>query len=72
MRTILLSITALALSGCGLNPKQLSAMDGVMCFAFRGYGVENTTVVVGGASKPSHVSTSATCEVSVVNAEPKK
>lgn len=67
MKPLLLSITALALSACGLTPKQLQALDGVMCNAGEGYGIKMTTVVIGGASRPSLVSTSASCEVSVVN-----
>jgi hypothetical protein len=38
-------------AGCGLNPKQLKALDGAMCTKTAGYGVSNTTTIVGGASK---------------------
>jgi starvation-inducible outer membrane lipoprotein len=54
-KLILLSITALALSACGLTPKQLQAVDGAMCTKTSGYGVSNTTVIVGGASKSQGV-----------------
>lgn len=42
---------AILLSGCGLNPKQLQALDGAMCTVTEGYGVKNTTAIVAGASK---------------------
>jgi hypothetical protein len=67
MKTILLSITALALSACGLTPKQLQALDGVMCNAWTGYGATLTTVIVGGASRPTGVQTTPACAVSIVN-----
>lgn len=51
MKLILLSITALALSACGLTPKQLQALDGAMCTKTAGYGVSNTTTILAGASK---------------------
>jgi hypothetical protein len=64
---ILTILAAALLAGCGLTPKQLSAMDGVMCNSWRGMGAEVTTVVVGGASKPASVATNASCEVNVTN-----
>jgi hypothetical protein len=44
-------LAALVLPGCGLNPKQLQALDGAMCTKTAGYGVSNTTTIVAGASK---------------------
>lgn len=44
-------VAAIALAGCGLNPKQLQALDGAMCTKTSGYGVTNTTSIVAGASK---------------------
>lgn len=51
MKTILLSITALALSACGLTPKQMQALDGALCTKTAGYGITNTTAIVAGAAK---------------------
>lgn len=42
---------AAALAGCGLNPKQLQALDGAMCTITEGFGVKNTTAIVAGTSK---------------------
>lgn len=50
MKTSLL-IVALALSGCGLTPKQMKELDGAMCTKTAGYGISNTTTIVAGASK---------------------
>ncbi len=66
---ILLSITALALSACGLNPKQLQALDGAMCTRTAGAGVSNTTTIVGGASKSDGIMVNgADCSITSVGA----
>ena len=51
MKTISLTILALALSACGLTPKQMEKLDGAMCTKTAGYGITNTTTIVAGASK---------------------
>lgn len=51
MRTLISLTLALALSACGLTPKQMQALDGAMCTKTAGYGVTNTTTIVAGASK---------------------
>lgn len=48
---VLFLASALSLTGCGLNPKQLQALDGAMCNITEGYGVKSTTTIVAGASK---------------------
>lgn len=63
MRPICLLILAAALSGCGLTPKQLKALDGVMCHHGSGYGITSTTVVVGGASKGKGTQVTPDCGV---------
>lgn len=55
MKLILLPMIALAVSACGLTPKQLQALDGAMCTKTAGYGVSNTTSIVGGASKSNGI-----------------
>lgn len=55
MTKLTILIAALLLTGCGLTPKQLQAVDGAMCTRTAGYGVSNTTVIVGGASKSQGV-----------------
>jgi hypothetical protein len=55
MKLILLSITALAVSACGLTPKQMQALDGALCTKTAGYGISNTTSIVGGASKSNGI-----------------
>jgi hypothetical protein len=39
------------LTACGLTPNQIKALDGVMYNKTKGYGVESTTILIGGASK---------------------
>lgn len=70
MRPFLIAFTAALLTGCGLTPKQLEKMDGVMCNTGKGYGIEMTTVVVGGASKPDGVVVTPQCGVAIQNARP--
>lgn len=48
---VALVVSSVGLAGCGLNPKQLQALDGAMCTKTSGYGVTNTTTIVAGASK---------------------
>jgi hypothetical protein len=55
MKTLIYLTTALALSACGLTPKQLQALDGAMCNKTSGYGITSTTTVVAGASKSQGV-----------------
>ncbi len=67
--TILLSVAALALSACGLTPKQLEALDGAMCTKTAGYGVSNTTAIVAGASKSNGTMIDGqTCSITSVGA----
>ena len=47
MRSALSALVVMILTGCGLNPKQMEAIDGAMCAKIYG----TTTVIVGGASK---------------------
>lgn len=49
--TVIPALFAVLLAGCGLNPKQLKALDGAMCTKTEGFGVSNTTAIVAGASK---------------------
>jgi uncharacterized lipoprotein YajG len=55
MTKLTILAAALLLSGCGLTPKQLQALDGAMCTKTAGFGVSNTTSIVGGASKSQGV-----------------
>jgi hypothetical protein len=65
MKAICLSILTLALSACGLTPKQMQALDGAMCTKTSGYGITNTTAIVAGASKGSGVLVNGeTCSIS--------
>ena len=50
MKAILLLLT-LMLTGCGLTPKQLEALDGAMCTKTSGYGITNTTTITAGPNK---------------------
>lgn len=47
----LIALSSILLAGCGLTPAQLQALDGAMCTKTAGFGVSNTTAVVGGASR---------------------
>lgn len=62
MKSLLLLIP-MALSACGLTPKQLQALDGAMCTKTAGYGVSNTTSIVGGASKSVIVVNGENCSI---------
>lgn len=69
MRLILSILATLALSGCGLTPKQLQALDGAMCTKTAGYGVTNTTAIVAGASKSNGTLVNGdTCSITTVGA----
>lgn len=57
-------VAGLAVSGCGLNPKQLQALDGAMCTITEGYGVKNTTTILAGTSKNGGMAIDgATCSI---------
>lgn len=47
----LIVVSLLLLTGCGLTPKQLQALDGAMCTKI--YGA--TTTIVAGASKSAGI-----------------
>lgn len=71
MKTILLVAVALMLSACGLNPKQLQALDGAMCTKTAGYGVSNTTTIVAGASKNKGIAVDGdTCSIATQGTGP--
>lgn len=64
MKNLIRIATCVALSGCGLTPKQLEALDGAMCTKTAGYGVSNTTSIVGGASKSAGLAVNGeTCSI---------
>lgn len=66
--TALLAALAAELTGCGLNPKQLQALDGAMCTRTAGYGVSNTTTIVAGASKTGATQIDGdTCSITTFN-----
>ncbi len=50
MKTTMILCIAL-LTGCGLTPKQMQALDGALCTKTSGYGISNTTAIVAGSSK---------------------
>jgi hypothetical protein len=67
-RALLLSIIALALSACGLTPKQIEAIgkaksSATMCHTGGGYGVTSTTVVTvaGDGKQPVMVQVAPNC-----------
>jgi hypothetical protein len=65
MKPMMLLLTIALVSGCGLTPKQLQALDGAMCTKTAGYGVTNTTTIVAGASKGSGLAVNGeTCSIS--------
>jgi hypothetical protein len=67
MKILSLAILALALSACGLTPKQLTALDGAMCTKTAGFGVSNTTTIVAGASKSQGTQVNGdTCSITTV------
>jgi hypothetical protein len=51
MKMIVLSL--LLLSGCGLTPKQLQALNGGMCTKTSGYGIANITTMTAGPNAPN-------------------
>lgn len=58
------AIVAALLSGCGLNPQQLGALDGAMCSKIYG----TTTTIVGGSSKTNGTRIDGdTCSITTVN-----
>lgn len=66
----LLPILALVLSGCGLTPKQLQALDGAMCTKTSGYGISNTTSIVAGASRSQGIVVNGdTCSIATEGAK---
>lgn len=66
MKSIAMLVVVVGLTGCGLNPKQMEAIDGAMCN--RTYGV--VTVIVGGASKGKGVVVNGdTCSVATQGAQ---
>jgi hypothetical protein len=68
MKLFLYVLAAALVASCSLTPKQMEKLDGVICNAWRGYGVENTTVAIGGASKPAGVMVTPQCAVAIDNA----
>lgn len=57
-------VSMILLTGCGLTPKQLQALDGAMCTKTAGYGVTNTTAIVAGSSKNLAVAVNGdTCSI---------
>lgn len=69
LKALILTIAAALLTGCGLNPKQLQALDGAMCTKTAGYGITNTTAIVAGASKSQGTSINGdTCSIMTVGA----
>lgn len=59
------------LAGCGLTPKQMQALDGAMCTKTKGYGIENTTSVVAGASKSRGIMVNGeNCSIATEGAKP--
>lgn len=66
----LLAAATTLLAGCGLNPKQLQALDGAMCTKTAGYGITNTTAIVAGASKNSGMMVNGdTCSIGTEGAK---
>jgi hypothetical protein len=63
-------LVAILLAGCSLTPNQMKSLDGVICNRFKGYGVESTTVAIGGASKPGAVMATPQCAIAIQNGRP--
>ena len=58
-------LAGLMATGCGLNPKQLQAIDGAMCAKIYG----TTTTIVGGSSKSAGTKVDGeTCSITTVGA----
>lgn len=73
MKNFLVAILAAALVGaCGLTPDQIVALDGAMCTKTKidaGADGENTTVIVGGASKAGAIMVNGSdCSVATAGA----
>lgn len=64
MRIAIMMGLSLALTGCGLTPKQMEALDGAMCTKI--YGA--TTVVLAGASKGNMVINGDNCSMTSLGA----
>jgi hypothetical protein len=65
---MMIVLAATLLAGCGLTPKQMSSLDGVMCNVYEWPGgIKGTTVLIGGASKPSGVVVTPQCSVAIQN-----
>jgi hypothetical protein len=68
MKAFAIAIAAAVLAGCGLTPKQMSSLDGVMCNVYEWPGgIKGTTVLIGGASKPTGVMVTPACAVAIEN-----
>jgi hypothetical protein len=68
MKPMMLLLTIALVSGCGLTPKQLQALDGAMCTKTAGFGVSNTTTIVAGASRSQGITVGADCSIATQGA----
>lgn len=71
MKAAYIILMSALLAGCGLNEKQIKALDGAMCNVTKGYGVEARTSIVGGASKSNSIHVSGTdCSITTMGTKP--
>lgn len=63
VRSALIAFAIMAITGCSMTPEQLKALDGAVCNHVDMVGFKNTTVAIGGASKPGNLTITPECAV---------